>query len=359
MKYQFKNAFDTIMIDRLTGIPEGAKILVYRLAFTAILLAEKYEVHFVTDDPEAKELFDQTVIGNGEFGNDDKSYLIEPSEEINKKENEKAWLDWSKSLDMQFSGMVINPPYAIGNKIIAEVVKHLTDDGKAVVIQPLSQYKNQKLFENIESFELADPKLFEDAVITENLNISVVTKNKQNKFIWQELVLESCDQNFRKFYDWNIANSRGIKMERKDSKSNVPLPGINIDTDFVESGRCFSIVSAGGFSKTGYGYQWNVSKQNTNTSWLHCAGIIYFNTKHEKDNFAKFWYSNSKGKSLISRAALGLHMVSVSADYYFFIPQIDWETIDQHPLWNTDVDAAVLDVMGLKWNEDKTVIIDK
>ena len=42
MKYQFKNAFDTIMIDRLTGIPEGAKILVYRLAFTAILLAEKH-----------------------------------------------------------------------------------------------------------------------------------------------------------------------------------------------------------------------------------------------------------------------------------------------------------------------------
>ena len=93
MKYQFKNAFDTIMIDRLTGIPEGAKILVCRLAFTAILLAEKYEVHFVTDDPEAKELFDQTVIGNGEFGNDDKSYLIDPSEEINKKENEKAWLE--------------------------------------------------------------------------------------------------------------------------------------------------------------------------------------------------------------------------------------------------------------------------
>ena len=89
MKYQFKNAFDTIMIDQLTGIPEGAKILVYRLVFTAILLAEKYEVHFVTDDPEAKKLFDQTVIGNGEFGNDDKSYLIDPSEEINKKEKRK------------------------------------------------------------------------------------------------------------------------------------------------------------------------------------------------------------------------------------------------------------------------------
>ena len=52
-----------------------------------ILLAERYEVHFVTDDPEAKELFDQTVIGNGEFGNDDKAYLIEPAEIIDANGN--------------------------------------------------------------------------------------------------------------------------------------------------------------------------------------------------------------------------------------------------------------------------------
>ena len=355
MKYQFKNAFDTIMIDRLTGIPEGAKILVYRLAFTAILLAEKYEVHFVTDDPEAKVLFDQTVIGNGEFGNDDKSYLIEPSEEINKKENEKAWLDWSKSLDMQFSGMVINPPYAIGNKIIAEVVKHLTDDGKAVVIQPLSQYKNQKLFENIESFELADPKLFEDAVITENLNISVVTKKKQNKFIWQELVLESCDQNFRKFYDWNITNSRGIKMERKDYSKPQ---NFDVYKDFWETCKCFSSLGGGGFGSNGGGYQWNVLYNNSHMN--AGVGMIRFNTKKEKDNFCKYWYKGGKGKELASRMALGIHMGgSVGPDTLLAIPQIDWETIDQHPLWNTDVDAAVLDVMGLKWNEDKTVIIDK
>lgn len=354
MKYQFKNAFDTIMIDQLTGIPEGAKILVYRLAFTAILLAEKYEVHFVTDDPEAKELFDQTVIGNGEFGNDDKSYLIEPSEEINKKENEKVWLDWSKSLDMQFSGMVINPPYAIGNKIIAEVVKHLTDDGKAVVIQPLSQYKNQKLFENIESFELADPKLFEDAVITENLNISVVTKNKQNKFIWQELVLESCDQNFRKFYDWNIEHNKDIAMLTVAYK---PLSYFNPVTDFIETSRSFSESSGSGFGENGLGYKWNVLNDYTKVNAEN--GVIRLNNQRQVKNLAKFWYNDKKWQSLCSKLILGVHAVHASAEYFFAIPQIDWETIDQHPLWNTDVDAAVLDVMGLKWNEDKTVIIDK
>lgn len=359
MKYQFLYAFDDRMLTKLGTEPIGQTILVIRLVMYAIQLAAKNTVIFVTDDPEAKKLFDQTVCENGEFGNDDISYLIEPREEINKNENKQAWINWSKTLDMQFSVIIENPPFAFGNTINAELIKHLTDDGQAVIIQPLNQYKGQKLYEHISQFELADPKLFSDAVITENLNISIVTKKKQNKFTWQQLVLESCDQNFRKFYDWNIANNRNVVMQRKDSKSNVPLLGINIDTDFVESGRCFAAAGGAGFGPEGYGYKWNVTKQNTNTGWLHCAGIIYFDTKHEKDNFAKFWYSNSKGKSLISRAALGLHMVSVSADYYFFIPQIDWGTIDQHPLWNTNVDGAVLDVMGLKWNDDKTVIIEK
>lgn len=255
--------------------------------------------------------------------------------------------------------IVMNPPFLLGNKIVNEVKNYLHDDGKAVVIQPLSQYKQNNLYEYIESFELSNPKIFGDAVITENLNISVVTKEKQNKFNWLELVLKSCDQNFRKYYEWNITNNRGIVMKRKDSKSNIPLPGISIDLDFVESGRCFAAAGGAGFGPDGYGYLWNVTKCNTANNWLHCAGIIHFISKHAKDNFAKFWYSNSKGKSLISRAALGLHAVSVSADYYYFIPQIDWENIDQHPLWNNDVDAAVLDTMGLKWDSNKEKIILK
>lgn len=359
MNYQFLYAFDDRMLTKLGTEPVGQTILVIRLVMYAIQLAAKNRVFFVTDDPEAKKLFDLTVIGNGEFGNDDKSYLINPTEEINKNENKQAWIDWSKTLDMQFSVIIENPPFAFGNTINVELIKHLTDDGKAVIIQPLSQYKSQKLYEHIGQFELADPKLFSDAVITENLNISIVTKKKQNKFTWQQLVLESCDQNFRKFYDWNIAHNREIAMRRKDSKSNTPINGISIDNDFVESGRCVSTDSGAGFGQDSYGYLWNVTKQNTNTGWLHCAGIIHFNSKHAKDNFAKFWYSDTKGNSLISKVALGVKMTSVSADYYFFIPQIDWETIDQHPLWNTDVDVAVLDMMDLKWNNDKTKIIDK
>ena len=38
---------------------------------------------------------------------------------------------------------------------------------------PLSQYKKD-LYRHVESFELADPSLFEDAVITENLSSSSI-----------------------------------------------------------------------------------------------------------------------------------------------------------------------------------------
>jgi len=354
MKYQFNFAFDDRLIEKFDNKLINQTILVIRAVMDAIILAEKNRVIFVTDDPEAKELFEHTVIGNGEFGCNDECIFIETSG-INNKIDMGQWLEWSKGIDMDFSAMVINPPYSIGNKIISEVIKHLTDDGKAVVIQPLGQYKQQNLYEHIEQFELSDPKQFTDAVITENLNISVVTKGKQDKYNWQELVLESCDQNFRKFYDWNIANSRGIKMVRKDYSKPEDF---DVYKDFWETCKCFSSLGGGGFGENGGGYRWNILYDSSHMN--AGVGMIRFNTKKEKDNFCKYWYKGGKGKELASRVALGIHMGgSVGPDTLLAIPQIDWDTIDQHPLWNIDVDAAVLDTMGLKWNADKIKIIEK
>ena len=49
---------------------------------------------------------------------------------------------------------------------------------------------------------------------------------------------------------------------------------------------------------------------------------------------------------------------SVSVSYA--VPQIDWEAISDHPLWKEGrYDEAVLDVMGLKWTEDRTGIVEK
>ena len=357
MKYQFNFAFDDRLIEKFGYEPIGQVILVIRAVMDAIRLAEKNKVVFVTDDLEAKTLFETTVIGNGEFGCDDECIFIE-TPEINKKTDMGKWLEWSKGIDMQFSAMVINPPYSIGNKIISEVIKHLTDDGKAVVIQPLGQYKQQKLYEHIEQFELSDPKQFTDAVITENLNISVVTKGKQNKFTWQELVLESCDQNFRKFYDWNIAEGKYCFMRQiRDEELEAAKKPENLDTMFFETLKCSSANQGGGFGINGFGYNWNINKQVQFTNSF--VGVIVFVNKKQKDNFQTWWYSGKKGESLASKVIVGTNNSNFVGSSWFALPQIDWETIDQHPLWNTDVDAAVLDVMGLKWNGDKTVIIDK
>lgn len=363
MKYQFKNAFDTIMIDQLARIPEGAKILVYRLVFAAILLAEKYEVHFVTDDSDAKNLFDQTVIGNGEFGNDDKSYLIEPSEEINKKENEKAWLDWSKIINMEFSGMVINPPYAIGNKIISEVVKHLSDNGKAIVIQPLNQYKSQNLFEHIEHFELADPKIFEDAEIGKNLCICILDKKTIKKYDWNSLRISSYNENVIKALLWNINNFKGINVKQKTYSKPSDF---DINTVFIDSQRIFSVSHGAipSFRKQSICYNYNNFIPIPASNWPAGLCVISgFKNKRAKSNFCKYAYNynnlEERKQCLAGQLLAGLNVVNTGNENAAAIPQINWETIDQHPLWNTDVDAAILDVMGLKWNEDKTVIIDK
>lgn len=364
LKYQFKNAFDTIMIDQLAGIPEGAKILVYRLVFTAILLAEKYEVHFVTDDPEAKNLFDQTICGNGEFGNDDKSYLIEPAEVIvnnqviNKKENGDAWFDWCKRMDkeMKFHVIIANPPYAYGNKIISETIKHLTDDGKAVVIQPWSQYKSRSLFEYIEFIELADPQIFENADITSNLNISVLNKDKIKKYSYDELDLQTCNQNYIKYYAKNIELGKKYFMRQiRDDEVRPENIDLHHHNWFIENIRCSS-KHKNGFGTESTWYKWNMNGATGISNAF--AGVIEICGK-ALENFKQWWYYKPVGKGLASIVIAGINKDNFVGTGYYALPQIKWETIDQHPLWNTDVDAAVLDVMGLKWNEDKTVIIDK
>ena len=50
---------------------------------------------------------------------------------------------------------------------------------------PLSQYK--KLYSHVIDFELADPKVFKDAVITENLSICALKKNTVDSYTWQDM----------------------------------------------------------------------------------------------------------------------------------------------------------------------------
>ena len=263
--------------------------------------------------------------------------------------------DWSFK-NMQFDLIIMNPPYAIGGKVVKAAISHIKDTGEIINLMPLNQYKKD-LFKHIQSFELVDPKAFKDAVITLNLNICVLKKNEVNVYTWNQLLLTSFDQNYMEFYNWNIKNNKNLSMIQANYK---PRSYFNIDTDFVEVSLCYSKQSGAGFGKNSGGYKFNVLKLATDPKWGTQWGVIKFLSAKAKDNFCKYWYNGKKGESLASRAFLGIHVSNAAADWYMSIPQIDWEVIETNSLWQAgQYDEAVLDVMGLKWDTNKEKIIDK
>ena len=159
---------------------------------------------------------------------------------------------------MEFDLIIANPPYgSLGNPIISEAIAHLTDNGIASVLMPLSCYKKNELYRHVETFELANPKLFKDAVITENLCICSLKKKEINKYSWMDLVLKSVDQRYIEFYKWNIKNNKGLVMSYERDKDRNKF---SLDLDFVETSRCSAEAGGAGFGVNGYGYRYNVTK---------------------------------------------------------------------------------------------------
>ena len=91
---------------------------------------------------------------------------------------------------------------------------------------PLSQYKRKELYRHVESFELADPSFFEDAVITENLSICVLKTDIVDKYSWEELQFMSFDRHYKLFYEWNVKHNKGLKPIHK-TYSDMNMYNIN------------------------------------------------------------------------------------------------------------------------------------
>ena len=242
-----------------------------------------------------------------------------------------------------------------GASIATSALKLLKENGTCICSMLMSNYKKKELYRHVETFELANPKLFKDAVITENLCICKVKKCVLDKYSWMDLVLKSVDQRYIEFYKWNIAHNKGLVMRYARDKS---LDYFNKDLDFLETARCTK-PTGGGFGKNGIGYKWNILHNYSSVN-SH-IGQITFETAKARNNFATCWYSGDNSrKHLLGKAASGMNIQEVSAEYYFFIPQIDWSNIhiNQKELWDKGLyDEAVLAEMHLKWNEDKTKII--
>ena len=219
---------------------------------------------------------------------------------------------------------------------------------KLVVLMPLSKYKKKELYRHVETFELADPSLFEDAVITKNLCICTLKKDIADKYSWMDLVLKSVDQRYIEYYKWNVKHNKDLFMKQSSYKS---VSYFDTKLDFLETSRCFKSVG-GGFGKEGLGYRWNILHNYSSVNAHN--GQIRMPSEKARNNLAVVWYNGKKGESFISKVILGVHLDEASSEYYFAIPQIDWSNIhiNQKELWDKGLyDEAVLSEMGLKWKD--------
>ena len=271
---------------------------------------------------------------------------------------------------MNFDKIIMNPPYGngLGGKITFEVISLLKDDKYCICLMPLSNYKNKsaELWRKVKTFELADPKLFVDADITKNLCICTLENRNVDKYSWEDMQFESFDKRYIEFYKRNKEltmkyHFREIRFKRCD---NATAEEFDFETQIVESNRLPFIKDInvmGGFNGfrvgSGVGYRLNIQKNIQDLPNGLCVLDLY--NKISKDNFCKFAYTDNP-KNLVNKLLFGLNLKTVSNECSIAIPQIDWETISDTPLWKEGkYDEAVLDVMGLMWDEEKNNIVRK
>lgn len=252
---------------------------------------------------------------------------------------------------MKVDYVFMNPPYSLGGKITTEAKKHAN---RTVCLMPLSCYKKKsdELWRYVESMDLADPKMFEDAVITNNLCICTLGKETVDVYkCYEDMEMGSYNLQYSVFYRknkvmpkyfthlGNLVKKDGVTFEREKT--------------FIYLLR----TAVHGCHKTGYDVEYNTTNQAIGEIPTLCSGqyqyfFLDMKTNKAKENLATFWY---KGE-LMDKLLWGLNKCGGTCEPA--IPQIDWEGISDHPLWKEGkYDEAVLDVMGLKWDGD--VIVGK
>lgn len=214
----------------------------------------------------------------------------------------------------QFDLIIANPPYQYGNKIISKCVDKAKE---SIVLMPISCYKGQDLYKHIIDLELVDPSQFEDAAITDNLNVARLCDRKIDQS-WEQVELETFDPKYKAFYELNTSIKPNFRLETK--LTNVL--DIDVNTWFLITFRTIT----DGVHKTMncLDYPFNINFDNTQPipydKYLNSYSprFLIFNTRHEKENLSQFWYKNPLMNYLIK----GLNK---KQGYVFkAIPNIDW-----------------------------------
>lgn len=281
-------------------------------------------------------------------------YYIEDFEKkLNISEKNEAYLKAISYLKdvkkLKFRYINMNPPYDIGNKVTSATINTLSD-GKCVCLMPLGQYKSKELYRHVDKMELADPEIFEDTSITNNLCICTLQNHMVDKFrSYDEMSMESYDLKFRTFYKYNNAH-KVLTMKFHPTKGYLEYLNKNHNRIFINSVR----IATGGYAKVGLSKDWYDGKTELpidNEGSIQIFAVEHKN-KEANDNYATFVFNSG----FLNDAIKGLNKTNGTVS--IAIPQIDWETISDTPLWKEGkYDEAVLDAMGLKWDGD--VIVEK
>lgn len=250
---------------------------------------------------------------------------------------------------MHYEAILMNAPYSVGNKVTSVAIETCC---KCVCLMPLSQYKSNNLYKHVEDFRLADPEMFEDADITNNLCICTLRKDVVDKYkTYEEMSMESYDPKFKAFYEYNKAH-KVLEMKFHPTKGYLEYLNKNHNRIFINSVR----IAAGGYAKVGLSKDWYDGKTELpidNEGSIQIFAVEH-KSKEANDNYATFVFNSG----FLNDAIKGLNKTNGTVS--IAIPQIDWEAISDTQLWKEGkYDEAVLDIMGLKWNDEKDGVVRK
>lgn len=253
-----------------------------------------------------------------------------------------------------FDLMIMNPHYSKGGQVW-NICRKYTD--RIVCLMPSSKYKVDNGYKWIKKWYKVESS-FEDARITYDLLITYYDGTQNDYKTYEDFFMDCVDERYAEFYAFNRQNNRGIILSEK---RNASVEDFNWQTDFVTINRScgrdnkFSTIND-------IGHKWNLEGRRTykEDEWVSGLAFIRFKSYNELRNFIIFVYGCFNSTKLINETMWGLNLGTVSGLCYLAIPQIDWETISDHPLWiEGKYDEAVLDTMGLKWNDTMTGVVKK
>ena len=279
-----------------------------------------------------------------------------PNSTYNNIEEENIDLEtFEKSMaGKHFDLMIMNPHYSKGGQVWNICREHAD---KIVCLMPSSKYKVDNGYKWIKKWYKVG-STFDDAAMHYDLLITYYDGTQNDYKTYEDFFMDCVDERYAEFYAFNRQNNRGITLFRKD---NASVEDFDCKTEFVHNNRCCCSVSF--FSTTeGVSYDYNYVGKRTfsEDEWISGLASIKFKTTKELRNFITFVYGCSNSAKLINDTMRGLNLGTVSSLCYLAIPQIDWEAISDHPLWiEGKYDEAILDTMGLKWNETMTGVVKK